>query len=117
MAPQLLQVNYKFNGSRADFEREFGTVAVEIAKVPGLRWKMWLVNEAESSGGGCYLFDDEASLLAYLAGPVITALKSHPAFSQLSVQTFAVLERPTAVTRGPLDVGSGMTQNPEEVTQ
>jgi hypothetical protein len=82
-------------------------VAAEIAKVPGLRWKMWLVNEAESSGGGCYLFNDEASLRAYLGSPVIAALKSHPAFSQLSVQTFAVLEGPTAVTRGPVGVGSG----------
>jgi hypothetical protein len=107
MSPQLLQINYQFKGSRADFEREFGPVAAEIAKVPGLRWKMWLVNEAESSGGGCYLFNDEASLRAYLGSPVIAALKSHPAFSQLSVQTFAVLEGPTAVTRGPVGVGSG----------
>lgn len=45
MSPQLLQINYKFNGSRADFEREFGPMASEIAKVPGLRWKVWLFNE------------------------------------------------------------------------
>ena len=107
MLPQLLQINYKFNGSRTNFEREFGPVAAEIAKVPGLRWKIWLVNEAESSGGGVYLFNDEASLRAYLDGPVIAALKSHPAFSQLSVQTFGVLEGPTAITRGPVGVGSG----------
>jgi hypothetical protein len=105
MSPQLLQINYKFNGSRADFEREFGPVASEIAKVPGLRWKVWLFNEAESRGGGCYLFDDEASLHAYLGGSVVAALKSHPAFSELSVQTFAVLEGPTTVTRGPVEGG------------
>ena len=35
MSPQLLQINYKFNGSRADFEREFGPMASEIARVPG----------------------------------------------------------------------------------
>jgi len=81
MSPQLLQINYMFNGSRADFEREFGPLAAEIAKVPGLRWKIWLVNEAESRGGGSYLFDDEPSLRAYLDGPVVAALKSHPAFS------------------------------------
>jgi hypothetical protein len=107
MSAQLLQINYKFDGSRADFERDFGSVAAEIAKVPGLRWKVWLFNEAESSGGGCYLFDDETSLLGYLGGPVVTALKSHPAFSELCVQTFAVLEGPTAVTRGPVGIGSG----------
>lgn len=107
MSAQVLQINYKFNVSRADFEREFGPVAAEIAKVPGLRWKIWLFNEAESSGGGCYLVDDEASLQDYLGGPVVAALKSHPAFSQLWVQTFAVLEGPTAVTRGPVEIGSG----------
>lgn len=107
MPAQLLQINYKFNGSCADFEREFGPVAVEIARVPGLRWKVWLINEAESSGGGCYLFDDEAALRDYLGGPIVAALKSHPAFSELSVQTFAVLDRLTAATRGPVEIGSG----------
>ena len=107
MSARLLQINYKFKGGRADFEREFGPVAVEIAKVPGLRWKVWLVNEAESSGGGCYLFDDEAALQDYLGGPIVAALKSHPAFSELSVQTFAVLDGPTAVTRGPVEIGNG----------
>ena len=103
MSPQLLQINYTFKGSRADFEREFGPVAGEIARVPGLRWKIWLINEAESLGGGSYLFDDERSLRAYLNGPVVAALKSHPAFGDLSVQEFAVLEGPTAATRGPIE--------------
>jgi hypothetical protein len=102
MSPQLLQITYNFNGTRAEFEREFGPVAAEIAKVPGLRWKIWLINEAESRGGGTYLFDDESSLHAYLDGPIVAALKSHPAFSQLSVKTFAVLEGPTRTTHGPV---------------
>jgi hypothetical protein len=105
MSPQLLQINYKFKGNLADLERKFEHVATDIAKVPGLRWKIWLVNEAESSGGGWYLFNDEASLHAYLGGPVIAAMKSNPVFSQVSVQTFAVAEGPTAVTRGPVEVG------------
>jgi hypothetical protein len=108
MSLQLLQINYKFNGSRADFEREFGPVAAEIAKVPGLRWKIWLFDEVEARGGGHYLFDDESSLSAYVDGPVVTALKSHAAFSELAVQTFAVLEGPTAVTRGPVDSGANV---------
>jgi hypothetical protein len=101
MSVQLLQINYKFSGSRADFAREFGPVAVDIANVPGLRWKIWVFNEVESRGGGIYMFDDEPSVVAYLDGPVIAALKSHPAFSELSVQQFAVLDEPTTVTRGP----------------
>ena len=105
MAPQLLQINYRFNGTRVDFEREFGPLAAGIAKVPGLRWKIWLIDEAASRGGGTYLFADEASLRAYLDGPIVAALKSHPAFSELSVRAFAVMEGPTAVTRGPIEGG------------
>ena len=46
--PQILQINYKFTVSRAEFESGFDAIAAEIAKVPGLRWKIWLLNEAES---------------------------------------------------------------------
>jgi hypothetical protein len=102
MAVKLLQINYRFSGSRADFERNFGPIAVELAKVPGLRWKIWLMDEANASGGGIYVFEDEGSLAAYLEGPIVAQLKSHPAFRELSVQSFDVLETPTAVTRGPI---------------
>ena len=98
---QILQINYRFAGSRSEFESQFGPVAGQIAHVSGLRWKIWLMNEAESRGGGIYLFDDEASVRAYLDGPVVAALKAHPAFSELCVQTFSVLDELTAVTRGP----------------
>jgi hypothetical protein len=102
MTPHVLHITYRFDGSRADFERDFGPVATAIAEVPGLRWKIWLFDEAESRGGGSYLFDDGASLDAYLDSPIVGALKTHPAFSELSVRAFSVLEAPTAITRGPV---------------
>ena len=101
--PHLLQINYKFLVSRAEFESGFDVIASQIAKVPGLRWKIWLLNEAESRGGGIYLFDDEGSARAYLEGPIVAALKSSPVISDLSVNSFSVLEDPTAVTRGPIE--------------
>jgi hypothetical protein len=101
--PHLLQINYKFSVSRAEFESGFDTVASQIAQVPGLRWKIWLLNEAESRGGGIYLFDDEESARAYLEGPIVTAMKSLPVLSEVSVNSFSVLEEPTAVTRGPIE--------------
>lgn len=101
--PQLLQINYKFTVSREEFERGFDAIAAEIAKLPGLRWKIWLVNEAESSGGGIYLFDDDESVRAYLDGPIVAALKLYPILTDLSVKVFSVLEEPTAVTRGPIE--------------
>ena len=83
--PHLLQINYKFSVARAEFEKGFDALASQIAQVPGLRWKIWLLNEAESRGGGIYLFDDEESARAYLEGPIIAAMKSLPVVSELSV--------------------------------
>jgi hypothetical protein len=39
---KLLQINYKFSGSQADFAREFGPVAEAIAAVPGSAGKSGL---------------------------------------------------------------------------
>jgi hypothetical protein len=102
MALKVLQINYTFAGSREEFEEQFGPAAGDIAGVPGLRWKVWLFDEATSAGGGWYLFDDEAALQAYLEGPIVASIKSHPAFSNLRVHTSGVLEGPSVVTRGPL---------------
>jgi hypothetical protein len=67
----------------------------------GLRWKIFLVNEAEREVGGICLFDDEASLQAYLDGPV-AALKDDPTLSDISVKQFDVMEEHSAITRAPI---------------
>ncbi|HEY2589409.1 MAG TPA: YdhR family protein [Tepidisphaeraceae bacterium] len=102
MSTRLLQINYRLNIPLETFRREFGPAAREIADVPGLRWKLWIAGSGGSEGGGIYVFDDEASLDAYLQGPIVAALRSHPAFSDLSVKTFEILEDESAVTRGPV---------------
>ena len=73
-----------------------------IAAVDGLRWKVWLMNEDESEAGGIYLFEDSASLDAYLNGPIMAGVSAHPALSGFSVKRFDVMEALTAVTRGPV---------------
>ena len=35
-----------------NLRRGFDAIASQIAQVPGLRWKIWLLDEAESRGGG-----------------------------------------------------------------
>ena len=100
MAGRILQVNFKFSVSRAEYEQAASSLAPEFAKVAGLRWKVWTMNEAESEAGGVYYFDDEASLQAYLAGPLAATVKGHPAFSEMSVKQFEVMADVTAITRG-----------------
>ena len=102
MSGKILQINFKFNGSRAEYEQTFSEAAKPIADLPGLRWKIWPWNDAEQVGGGLMLFDDESSAQAYLAGPIVAQVKSHPAISDISVKLFDVLEGVTAATRGPV---------------
>ena len=102
MAQQLLQINFKFNVSRAEFEQLATQLASSFAELDGLVWKIWLMNEKEREAGGIYLFDGEASLQSYLEGPLAAQVMSHPALSELSAKPFDLLSDPTATTRGPV---------------
>ena len=102
MSEKILQLNLNFSISRAELEAAWLEVTQPIANVPGLRWKVWLMNEAEQEAGGIYLFESEAAAQSYLAGPIVAALKSSPAVSNISAKLFDVLESHTAITRGPL---------------
>lgn len=99
MLPKLVQINYAFSGPRAAFEEENLPYAEPIAATPGLRWKIWIINEEQEEAGGIYLFDDEAAVQAFLAGPIIAEMKDDPT---LSIKVFDVMEEHTAVTHGPV---------------
>ena len=102
MAQQILQVNFKFNVPREQYENTVSPMAQDFAEVSGCLWKVWLMNEAEHEAGGIYLFDSEAAAQSYLVGPIVAVLKSSPAISNISAKLFDVLESHTAITRGPL---------------
>jgi len=102
MAKMILQINFKFNVSRDEYEQAAKSLATEFAEVAGLRWKVWIMNEDESEAGGIYLFDDESSLQTFLVGPLAAKVKSHPAFSDMSAKQFEVMTDATAITRGPV---------------
>ena len=102
MAKMILQIDFKFNISRDEYEKAAKSLATAFAEVAGLRWKVWLMNEAESVAGGIYLFDDESSLQAFLEGPLAAKVKSHPAFTSMNARQFEVMTDATATTRGPV---------------
>lgn len=102
MSGKLLQLNFKFSVSSAEYEAAVSPLASEFAAVPGLRWKIWIINDQDSEAGGIYMFDDEPSLHAYLEGPLAAQVKSHPALSDMSAKLFDVMEGVTAITRGPV---------------
>ena len=102
MSEKILQVNLNFNISRAELEAPWLEAAQPVAEVPGLRWKVWLMNEAEHEAGGIYLFESESAAQSYVTGPIVAALKSSPVVSNISAKLFDILESHSAITRGPV---------------
>ena len=102
MPQQILQVNLKFSIPRADLATAWLGAAQPIADTPGLQWKVWLMNEAESEAGGIYLFDSKDAAQAYMGGPIVASLKESPVISNISAKLFDVLPEHSAITRAPL---------------
>jgi len=102
MSVRVVQINFKFNVPRSDFEAAEFPMAPEFAAIPGLRWKIWIINEEQSEAGGLMLFADQAAADAFLTGPLAAKVTGHPALSDFSVKQFDVQESVTRTTRGPI---------------
>lgn len=101
MTPTILQINFNFSSTRADYEAASAQAASFIASVPGLAWKIWPMNEERSEAGGIYLFETAEAAGAF-AVQLEAMLRADPSFSNLSIKQFDVIEGLTAITRGPV---------------
>jgi len=102
----ILQTNFKLNVSPAEYQEMCKSLADTFAAVPGLQWKIWLFNEQENEAGGIYLFSSEKALNDFLTGPIVSQLKGHPAFRDITVKLFEVMDEVTSVTRGPVSAAA-----------
>jgi hypothetical protein len=103
MSGIMLQVNFKFSVSKEEYEQAVSPLADKFANVPGLKWKIWILNEEDSEAGGIYIFENQAAVDSYLAGPLAETVKTHPALSNFSIKQFAIMKDITKVTRGPVE--------------
>jgi Putative mono-oxygenase ydhR len=69
---------------------------------PGLIAKVWLDDPDAGVHGGVYLFEDREAADRSRATPEFAGMLANPAFADVTVTEYATLERPTAVTGGPL---------------
>ena len=74
----------------------------KFANLPGLKWKVWILNAENSEAGGIYMFDNQASVNEYLAGPIAKIVTTHPALSNFSIKQYAIMKDVTKITRGPV---------------
>jgi len=86
MSRKILQINLRFNVSAEELAKEF-----EAAAVP-----------ERGEAAGIYLFEDDASLKAYIESSIIARMKTIEAFSDITMKDFDVVEDATAITRGPV---------------
>ena len=99
----VLQINFNLNVPVAEYQKLADSVDEAFLDVPGLEWKIWLLNPAAQEAGGIYLFDSQASLDAYLNGPLVAQLRGLTAIRNVSMKQFEVMPEITAVTRGPVE--------------
>lgn len=102
MSGHILQINFTFKVPADTYINEVNKLAGDIAAVPGMEWKIWLMNESESEAGGIYWFSDSASLQSYLEGPIVAGIQNHPALENISARVFDSIAELTAITRGPV---------------
>jgi len=104
----ILQVNFNLNVPISEYEKLTESVAQAFADVAGLKWKIWLLNPAAQEAGGIYHFDSQASLDAFLNGPLAAQVKSMTALRNVSMKQFQVMPEVTAVTRGPVETAAAI---------
>jgi hypothetical protein len=101
MSPTVnLHIQFDLRCTPAEYRGLADHVAGAIAAVPGLLWKIWILDEERGRGGGVYLFADRLAATAYLEGPIVSRLRANPALAGVEVRLFDVLEGPSVITRG-----------------
>ncbi len=98
-------VTFRLAGlAAADYRAVAEQAAPAFRAWPGLISKVWLAAGPDGRHGGVYLFTDRAAADASRETEVFRSLAANPAFADLRVEEYAVLDAPTAVTAAPVAV-------------
>lgn len=95
----IAETSFKVRIPWSEYERLCGQAAEQISTIPGLVWKAWVMSEARQEAGGVYLFENKEALDEFLGGPIVSYLENNPAFEDVQIKTFKVMERLSMMTR------------------
>ena len=98
--PVCVQVQYRVTGDPRDYQSLAAATAPQLARLPGLCWKLWLLDPLSGDAAGIYLFSDAAAAAAFLAGPALSGLRQHPAIAGVSARSLGVLTDLSLTTFG-----------------
>src|SRR5262245_8559154 len=97
----LLIVNFQLNVLSSEaYAAHCAQVAPVFAGLPGLIAKYWLANPETNTYGGVYLWQDQTAMDRYLISDLCQRIAANPHFINVTMQDFAVLPEPSAITRG-----------------
>jgi len=98
----LLEIDFKYKVSAADFQAAVSPLAKEFAAVDGLRWKIWALDEKNSQFSGILLFDDADKRAAFLKSDLAKTVTTHPALSDFVITPYTVMGAESRVTNAPM---------------
>jgi hypothetical protein len=94
-------VTFRLDGqSHDDYRAQAEAAGPAFLEWPGLSAKIWLSDPETATYGGVYLFDSAEDAATSRGTILFQTMAANPAFAELSVREFAVLDAPTAIT-GP----------------
>jgi hypothetical protein len=74
--------------------------------VPGLLAKLWLANSAANLYGGVYTRRDRQDMENFTRTELFRGMAAHPNLADITSTDFAIMEGPTRVTHGLLEVAA-----------
>ena len=101
----LLIVNFQLNElSSGAYAAHCAQAAPVFAGLPGLIAKYWLTNPVTNTYGGVYLWQNQTAMERYRTSDLCQRIAANPHFINVTMQDFAVLPEPSAITRGVLEM-------------
>jgi hypothetical protein len=92
-------VTFRLDGlTAAEYQGHVAALAPAFTQWPGLLAKVWIADDEAGTYGGIYLFADRAAADRSRDTDLYRGMATNPAFADLSVREFDVLEEPTAIT-------------------
>ena len=89
--PACVEVHYQVAGSLDAYRTRAAAAAPHLAAFPGLVWKLWLLDEPTGEAAGIYLFADAAAAHAFVASPLLDALRQSPGVSGVHARVLPVV--------------------------
>lgn len=94
-------INFELDGiDETQYRALCDEVAPAFAALPGLISKVWLADAETNTYGGVYTWEDREAMDAFSRGELFDTVATHPNLANVRSKAFAVLDAPTAVTRG-----------------